>query len=187
MKRKKFGEEANKMETFEWYAIRATGTVAYLLLYMAVLSGLFSAVQKKRKKKINNILNLHESLSDWALILTIGHLGVLLVDSYFPFKLSQILIPFSSSYETVSMALGTIATYFLIMTMITSKFRKKIGYQRWQKLHALNPLLYICVTFHGLMSGSDFSGPVIAAINIAPVIVMGGMLLSSKKKVSEAH
>jgi predicted ferric reductase len=187
MKQKKSGEEANKMGTFEWYAIRATGTVAYLLLYMAVLSGLFSAVQKKRKKKINNILHLHESLSDWALILTCGHVGVLLIDSYFPFKLSQVLIPFSSSYEPVSMALGTIATYFLIMTIITSKLRKKIGYQRWQKLHALNPLLYICVTFHGLMSGSDFSGPVIAAINIAPVLVMAVMLLSSKKKVKEAH
>lgn len=187
MRQKKFGEEANLMETFEWYAIRATGTVAYVLLYMAVLSGLFSAVQKKRKKKINNLLYLHESLSDWALILTCGHLGVLLVDSYFPFKLSQILIPFSSGYETVSMALGTLATYFLIMTILTSKLRKKIGYQRWQKLHALNPLLYICVTFHGLMSGSDFFGPVLAAVNIAPVIVMGVMLLSSKKKVNEAH
>jgi hypothetical protein len=37
------------------------------------------------------------------------------------------------------------------------------------------------------MSGSDFSGPILAAVNIAPVIIMVGMLLSSKKKLTEAH
>lgn len=175
------------METFEWYAIRATGTVAYLLLYAAVVTGLYSMVLKKRKKKIINTLHLHEALSDWALILTCGHLGVLLFDSYFTFKLSQILIPFTSSYETISMGIGTIAFYFLIMTIITSKFRKKIGYQRWRKLHALNPLLYICVTMHGLMSGTDFSGPLLAVMNIAPVLIIGAMLLPGKKKLTEAH
>ena len=77
MTRKKFGEVANDMESLEWYAIRATGIVAYLLLYLAVLMGLFSAVlQKKRKKKVNNILHLHEVLSDWSLIMTGGHLGI---------------------------------------------------------------------------------------------------------------
>ena len=115
------------METFEWYAIRASGTVAYLLLYMAVLTGLFSMVQKKRKKKINGLIHLHEALSNWSLILTCGHLGVLLIDSFFPFKLSEVLIPFTSGYETISMGLGTIGFYFLIVTILTSKFRKKIS------------------------------------------------------------
>lgn len=175
------------METFEWYAIRATGTVAYLLLYMAALTGLYSMVQKKRKKKINNLLHLHESVSDWSLILTCAHLGVLLIDSYFPFKLTAILIPFASGYETLSMALGTIAFYFLILTIVSSKFRKKVGYQRWRKLHALNPLLYCMVTLHGLMSGSDFSGAIIAAVNIVPVLIMGGLLLVDKKNLPAVH
>ncbi|MDQ6600628.1 hypothetical protein E2K98_28140 [Bacillus salipaludis] len=175
------------METFEWYAIRATGTIAYLLLYAAVLTGLYSMVQKKRKKKVNNLLHLHEVLSDWSLILTGGHLGILLIDSYLPFKLSEILIPFASGYETISMAMGSIATYFLILTIITSKFRNKIGYQRWRKLHALNPILYILVTLHGLLSGTDFQGTILAAVNIAPVIIFGGMLFSSKKKLTAAQ
>lgn len=175
------------MESLEWYAIRATGTIAYLLLYLAVLTGLYSIVQKKRKKKVNNLNHLHESLSDWSLILTAGHLGILLIDSYFPFKLSEILIPFASGYETISMAMGTIATYFLIITILTSKFRKKIGYLRWKKLHALNPILYILVTLHGLMSGTDFQGTILAVVNIAPLIIMAFMLQSSKKSLNAAH
>ncbi|NRD76845.1 ferric reductase-like transmembrane domain-containing protein [Bacillus sp. BRMEA1] len=175
------------MQSLEWYAIRATGTVAYLLMYLSVIIGLYSMVQKKRKKKINNIIHLHEALGDWSLILTFGHLGVLLIDSYFTFKWSDILIPFTSNYQTISMALGTLGTYFLIITIVSSKLRKKIGYQRWRKLHALNPILYIMVTMHGLMSGTDFSGPVLAVVNIVPIIVMGIMLLSSKKKLTPAH
>ena len=175
------------MESLEWYAIRATGVVAYLLLYLAVLTGIFSAVQKKRKKKVNNILHFHEVLSDWSLIMTGGHLGILLIDAYMKFSWSDIVIPFSGSYETISMGLGSIATYFFILTTITSKFRKKIGYQRWRNLHALNPILYILVTVHGLLSGSDFPGTVLAAINIVPVIVIAGLVLSDKKKLAEAH
>ncbi len=175
------------MGAFEWYAIRATGTVAYLLLYLAVLTGLYSAVQKKRRKKINNLLHLHEALSDWSLILICGHLGILLINSYFPFKLSEVLIPFASGYETLSMGIGTIAFYFLIITIFTSKFRKKVGYQRWRKLHALNPILYILVTLHGLISGSDFNGTILAAVNIAPLILMAGMLSPRKEKANAAH
>lgn len=189
MRQKKFGEVGNKMESLEWYAIRATGIVAYLLLYLAVLTGLYSAVQKKRKKKVNNLLLFHEVLSDWSLIMTAGHLGILLIDAYMKFSWSDILIPFSGSYETISIGLGSIATYFLILTIVTSKFRKKIGYKKWQKLHALNPILYILVTVHGLMSGTDFQGTVLAVVNIVPVVLMLGMFPSDsdKKKLVEGN
>jgi DMSO/TMAO reductase YedYZ heme-binding membrane subunit len=80
------------------------------------------------------------------------------------------------------MALGSLAFYFLIMTVITSKARKKIGYQKWRKLHGLNPILYILVTIHGLFIGSDFQGVVIAAVNIVPLLILGVLLLFDRKK-----
>lgn len=161
------------MEMFEWYTIRATGTVAYLLLYLSVMFGLYSQVQKKRKKKINGVLYLHESLSNWALILTCGHLGILLIDSYTGFKWTELLIPFATTYETIPMALGILGFYFLILTMITSKLRKQIGYQRWRTLHALNPILYIFVTLHTLWQGTDFSGTILATVNLIPLLIIG--------------
>jgi predicted ferric reductase len=170
------------MELFEWYIIRATGTVAYVLLYLAVLTGLFSQVQKRRKKKVTSTLYLHESLSNWALILTCGHVLFLLIDSYISFQWFEVLIPFKSHYKMLPMALGSLAFYFLIMTVITSKARKKIGYQKWRKLHGLNPILYILVTIHGLFIGSDFQGIVIAAANIVPLLILGVLLLFDRKK-----
>ena len=172
------------MEMFEWYMIRATGTVSYALLYLAVVVGLYSQVQKKRKQKVTTTLFLHESLSNWALILVCGHVGFLLIDSYISFKWVEVLIPFSTDYKPLPMALGIFSLYFLIMAIITSKARKKIGYQKWRKLHALNPLLYMLVTLHGLFLGTDFLGVVIAAVNIVPLIIMGGLLLKDRLKVN---
>jgi sulfoxide reductase heme-binding subunit YedZ len=171
------GKGENKLEMFEWFTIRATGTVAYLLLYLSVIIGLYSQVQKKRKKKINGVIYLHESLSNWAIILVGGHLGVLMIDAFMGFKWSELFIPFQSAYKTIPMALGTIAFYFLIITIITSKLRKKIGYLRWRKLHALNPILYMLVTIHGLWIGSDFKGEILAIVNIIPLLIMGIIML----------
>ncbi|MEO2078490.1 MAG: ferric reductase-like transmembrane domain-containing protein [Bacillus sp. (in: firmicutes)] len=168
------------MEMFEWYMIRATGTVSYLLLYLSVVIGLYSQVQKKQKQKVTISLFLHEALSNWALILVLGHVGFLLIDSYLSFQWIEILTPFNTDYKPLPMAMGTVSLYFLLMTVITSKARKKIGYQKWSKLHALNPILYILVTLHGLFIGTDFQGLMILVINLLPFLLLGGMVWRNK-------
>lgn len=176
------------MQMLEWYTIRATGAVAYLLMYCSVLVGLFSQIQKSRKKKINGVLHLHEALSDWSLILVCGHLGVLLLDSFMSFKWTEVLIPFHTNFKPIPMALGILSFYFLIITIFTSKWRKKIGYLRWRKLHALNPIMYIFVTLHGLFIGTDFQGTMLAVVNLLPIM---GILLpftrGKKEKLDTAH
>ncbi|WP_223595726.1 ferric reductase-like transmembrane domain-containing protein [Neobacillus bataviensis] len=171
------------MEIFEWYMIRATGTVAYLLLYLSVLIGLYTQVQKKRKRNVAVPLVLHESLANWALFLTLGHVGFLLIDTYISFNWVEVLIPFNTDYKPQPMALGIFSLYFLIMTIVTSKMRKKIGYQQWRKLHALNPILYLFVTIHGLFIGTDFQAVVIVAVNIIPTILIVFMKQKSKPKL----
>lgn len=175
------------MESFEWYVIRATGTVAYLLLYLSVIIGLYTQVQKKRKQKITITLHLHETLANWAFFMVCGHLGFLLIDSYISFKWAEVLIPSNTTYKPLPMAMGIISFYFLIITIVTSKARKKIGYQRWRKLHALNPILYVLVTLHGLFIGTDFQGGVLAVANIVPLIIMGGLLLKGQQKLNMSN
>ena len=184
----KFGKEkTSHMEMFEWYMIRATGTVSYLLLYLSVLLGLYSQVQKKRKQKVTVSLFLHEALSNWALILVLGHVGFLLIDSYISFQWVEVLTPFNTDYKPLPMAMGTVSLYFLIMTIFTSKVRKKIGYKKWRKLHALNPILYILVTLHGLFIGTDFQGVVLLVINILPALLIGSLLFRDKPTLEATH
>jgi predicted ferric reductase len=117
----------------------------------------------------------------------IGHVGFLLIDSYISLQWFEVLIPFNSDYKPLPMALGALSLYFLIITIVTSKARKKIGYQKWRKLHALNPILYIFVTMHGLLIGTDIQAAVLAAVNILPIIIIGGMLFKDKPKLDVSH
>lgn len=174
------------MEMFEWHLIRATGTISYLLLYLSVMIGLYTQVQKMRKQKMTVPLIFHEALSNWTFFLTIGHVVITLIDKYMSFQWFEVLIPFQTDYQRVPMALGILALYFLILTMVTSKARKKIGYQVFRKIHALNPILYVFTTIHGLMMGSDFQGTVLAAVNILPFIIFGVILLKDKIEVSHS-
>ncbi|WP_042459839.1 ferric reductase-like transmembrane domain-containing protein [Neobacillus dielmonensis] len=175
------------MEMFEWYMIRSTGLVAYFLLYLSAMTGIYTQIKKSRKQKVATTNIYHESLSDWALYLTVGHVGFLLIDKYMGFKWTEVLIPFATDYKTIANALGIIGLYFLILAIVTSKARKKIGYQRWQKLHALNPILYILVTLHTLFIGTDIKGYFLAIVNIIPIVIMGGFLFRnhSETKVSQ--
>ncbi|MCH6265832.1 ferric reductase-like transmembrane domain-containing protein [Neobacillus citreus] len=175
------------MEMFEWYLIRTTGTIAYVLLYLSVMIGLYTQVQKKRKQKIAIPLIWHESLSNWAFILTLGHVVITLIDQYMSFQWFDVLIPFQTDYQPIPMALGILALYFLILTIVTSKARKAIGYQAFRKVHALNPILYIFTTMHGLMMGTDFQGIIVAAVNLLPFMFFGILLLKGKKELDASH
>ncbi|MED4203009.1 hypothetical protein [Neobacillus mesonae] len=62
-----------------------------------------------------------------------------------------------------------------------------MGYQTWRKIHALNLVLYVFVTLHGLLMGTDFQGTWLAVINIVPFIILGIMLLKDKQKLSPMH
>ncbi|MBO9129403.1 ferric reductase-like transmembrane domain-containing protein [Bacillus sp. 165] len=159
------------MTTYVWYFIRATGTVAYLLLYASVMVGLFSQVQKKRRKKVKNTLHLHEALSNWALILVTCHLVFLFFDTYLSFQWFELFLPFTTDYKPFPMAIGTFSFYILLITFVTTKLRKKIGIQTWRKLHMLTPFLYIFVTAHALLIGTDFQAFSIFILNMVPLAV----------------
>lgn len=159
------------MTLYIWYIIRATGTIAYILMYVTVLSGIYSQYAKK-KKKINNVLFLHEKLSDWTLILTIFHVSLLFLDSYVSLTWLEILIAFQTDYKPIGTATGIVGLYFLGFTMITSKAKKIIGHQVWKKLHGLNPLLYVLVTIHGIFLGTDTHAAFYIALNMIPFLLI---------------
>ena len=164
------------MDQYIWYLIRATGMVAYVLMFFSVLTGLYSQYAKSRKIKIKNTLFLHEKLSDWSLILVVIHVVALFFDRYVTLNWIEILVPLQTNYHPLGMATGIFALYFLIFTMVTSKAKKLIGYKVWKKLHGLNPILYILTTVHGIFLGSDTNTAFYVGINAVPMVILLALL-----------
>ncbi|MCB0076717.1 MAG: ferric reductase-like transmembrane domain-containing protein [Anaerolineales bacterium] len=143
-------------EKGSWYVVRASGTVAYLLLSGATVWGLaLSSKIIKERVPAPLTMSLHRSLSWLAIVYTLIHAGALLFDHYYSYRLTDLLIPFIGPYRAGWVGLGVIGLYGLILLSVSFSLKKRIGHRTWRMLHHLSFPLYLLITLHGLMAGSD--------------------------------
>ena len=164
-------------QSVTWTVARAGGITAYVLLALAVIVGLALSLQLQSPARWPRLLNseLHNFLSLLALVFTGVHVLAVLVDPFTHFGLSDVLIPFASSYRTVWMGLGIVALYLGIAIGISTWLRPKIGYTWWRRLHVLTLGIYALTTLHGVATGSDTQTWWALAIYGISILVVGGL------------
>lgn len=139
-----------------WYITRASGIVAYLLLWLSTVWGLgVSAKMFDRLLPRTFTYDAHEYLSLLAIVFTVVHIVVLVFDSYTPFSFAQLIVPFASSYRPFWIGLGIIATYLTVLVTVTFYLRKWIGIRAFRAIHILSFAAYFGVTVHSWFSGTD--------------------------------
>jgi methionine sulfoxide reductase heme-binding subunit len=87
------------------------------------------------------------------------HVLTIAIDSYLPFSLVQILVPFTSRYRPLWTGLGIAAAELLVALALTNHYRRRIPYRFWRRAHYLNFAIWTAATLHGLGSGTDRSAP----------------------------
>jgi hypothetical protein len=148
---------ADSVQTM-WYITRASGIVAYLLLWLSTVWGL--AVSSKFLDLLLHrsfTYDFHQYISLLAIGFTFLHIGVLLFDRYLPYTLAQILVPFLSPYRPVWIGIGVIGFYLALLVTVTFYIRARIGQKVFRTIHLLSLVSYLTVTVHSLLSGSDSS------------------------------
>jgi len=146
-----------------WYITRATALISFFLLYLSIFFGLlirFPVFRKIFSPAIS--FKVHAWLSVQALIFVFTHGAALLFDKLFNFSLVDILVPFTSDYETTLVALGTIGFYIMAILILTSYFRHLMSYKIWRFVHFFNILLYVIGIVHALKLGTDLKNSGIA-------------------------
>ena len=138
-----------------WNLIRTSGFLAYFLFTFSIAAGLMNRLFIFQKQK-QLMLELHK-ISGWTGMLTVVfHATLLLVDTYVPYQIWGILIPFSAEYAPVFSALGTISFYLFLLTLATSDFFiKTLGRSLWKKIHFLVIPAWILMILHGILIGTD--------------------------------
>lgn len=134
-----------------WLLIRITGLTAYLLLTLSVLAGIFRHIPKKK----GPITQFHQVIGQIALIGIAIHAYLLFYDQYESFSLVEVLVPFMSKHDTILTGIGTIATYLLLIVVVTSDFIKAIGRSIWKKTHYLVFPLWLLSWIHSFFIGTD--------------------------------
>ena len=149
----------------DWYAARAGGVIAYLLLSGGVLLGITMARKRAFERWPRFALeDVHRFLGLFTGAFVAIHVGTIAVDSYLPFSPAQLTVPLLSSYRPAWTALGIVAAELLLALAVTNHYRDRLPYRLWRRAHYLNFGVWGAVTLHGLGSGTDRSAPWLVAV-----------------------
>jgi hypothetical protein len=160
----------------DWYAARAAGIVAYVLLTSVVCVGIGLAGREKLpgwpRFAVEDVHRFGGLLVGAFLTL---HIATVAIDSFLPFSITQLVVPFAASYRPIWVALGIVAAELLIALAITNHYRRRIPYRWWRTTHYLNFVVWTAATVHGLGSGTDRGAwwmQAIFAVSVAAVLML---------------
>lgn len=139
-----------------WYLSRASGLVAYLLLWGSVMWGLLLSTGMGRRMGRGPLLvDVHQFLSTAAVGFAVFHGLVLLGDRYVSFPVLAILVPFAGDHEPWLVALGQVALWLSLFLIASFHLRRLLGGQVWRQLHYASFVVFGFACLHGLALGSE--------------------------------
>ena len=141
---------------FLWYATRAAGLVALVLLTASMMLGILNAGRFGTQRWPRFLVQgLHRNLSLLALTFLAVHVGTTVIDTYTSIGLQAAFVPFTSSYKRFWIGLGAVACDLLLTLVITSLVRQRIGHRLWRVVHWAGYLCWPVAIAHGLGAGTD--------------------------------
>ena len=139
-----------------WLVARSSGIVAWALIVASAAWGLLLATRVLgRKASPAWLLSLHRFLGALAVVFTAVHVVAIVADQYVDFGLTEVLVPFASSWEPFAVALGIVGMYVLAAVQVTSLLRGHLSQSAWRRVHLLSYALFATTTVHALMAGTD--------------------------------
>ena len=142
-----------------WYAARAGGIVAYVLLTIVVLLGLQMSTKRKLKRWPRIALeDVHRFAAFAAGAFVVIHIAAIAIDSYLPFSLTSLVVPFISRYRPAWVGIGIVAAELMLAVAIANRLRGRLlSYDAWRKTHYATFAVWTGGTIHGIASGTDRS------------------------------
>jgi predicted ferric reductase len=149
----------NEIDHTYWFLNRASGLLAYLLLFVSVVMGLtMTGGVLERVLRRYRVYDLHRFVSLLTLGVCVFHALIVLPDEYIRFSLAELLVPFASPYEPVYMALGVFAFYLTGLIVGAFYVRRIVSYRAWRLLHYLTFAAFGLALAHGVGAGTDTEG-----------------------------
>lgn len=177
-----------------WYLSRASGVVAYALVWYAMALGLLITNKLARLWPGGpNAFDLHQHVSLLGMGFSIFHMLVLLGDPKIHLDLVPLLVPFGGiGYRPMWIAMGQVGLYVMATVTFSFYVRRWIGKRAWKTIHFASFVLFAFVLIHGVFTGPDsdelwargmywFTGGSIACLTGYRVWV-GGVLVAKRNK-----
>lgn len=143
-----------------WYLARASGLTLYLLVWLAVVTGL--GLTTKALDRLGGratAYSVHQFATELGLAFLALHVLSLALDETVPFGPAALFVPFVASWREPWTGLGVIAGYLAVAVGLSFGLARVISYGTWRALHWLTFPVYALALAHGLGAGSDAGTP----------------------------
>ena len=176
----------------DWYAARAGGVVSFVLLTIVVLLGIaMSSGMRDERWPRFALQDVHRFAGLLTGTFLVIHIVAIAIDSYLPFSLVSLVVPFTSSYRPVFVGLGIVGAELLLALAVTNRLRDRMPYATWRRLHYLNFVVWGVAAIHGLGTGTDRSTAWLLAIEglaiIAVLTALGWRVLLARDGIARGR
>lgn len=178
--------------TAMWYASRATGVVALLLMTAVLLLGLLVSRQRRLPGMPRfAVTGLHRNISLIAVVFVALHVLTAISDGYVSIPLNAAIIPMTSSYERLWLGLGAVTFDLSIAVIVTSLFRRHLTRKTWKAVHWLAYLSWPVAWLHSYGASTDMKHGWMFLLVIADLLVViaavGWRLVAASRDVPRAE
>jgi methionine sulfoxide reductase heme-binding subunit len=174
------GEDAVHLTSspVDWYAARAAGIAAYVVLTVVVAFGLALAGKARSSAWPRFAVEDVHRFGGLLVGFFVGlHVLTIAIDSYLPFSPVQLLVPLTSTYRPLWTGLGIAAAELLVALALTNRYRRRIPHRLWRRAHYLNFAVWAGATLHGLGGGTDRHAPWLVLLYAASAASVVGLVL----------
>jgi ferredoxin len=150
------------------------GFASFFLIWLSVVWGLILRngwiSTRLRHSTINGT---HMIISLMGLTLAVVHAAAQMAVPFASVHLVDEFVPFTNPTDPLGIGLAVISLEIMVAAALSVMIQRRMGYNRWRALHALNHVAFVALVAHILISGSDVSPkPVWGSVLIAWVITV---------------
>ena len=155
-------------DQFLWVLARVTGLSSYAALAIALVTGIALRTAVLDWLGSNRALRaLHEYTTVLWIPLAGLHLLSLLLDTTARVGWLDLVVPFHSRYGPLAIGLGALSLDVLLLVTVAALFKRQMNRNLWMWLHRLAYVAFALIFLHAVLSGTDFSDPIVSAITWA--------------------
>ncbi len=139
-----------------WALGRGNGIVALAFMTLSMALGIATRSARPLFALPRfGVADVHRFVALAGTLLVALHLGLLFLDPYAKLKLIDFVVPFLGAYRPVWQGLGTVAVDLLLVIVITSLLRQRLGVRAFRVIHWTTYLLWPVAMAHALGNGTD--------------------------------
>jgi len=159
--------------TVLWYATRATGVMALILLTATMVLGMTTTTRARARNWPGFAhQEMHRRLSMIAAVFLALHVLTSVLDTYVNIGWAAVVVPFTSGYDSFWIGVGAIGLDLMAAVFVTSLLRARLRPSTWRALHWLAYLTWPVALAHTFGMGTDSREPwVIGVLCVLSVAV----------------